>query len=103
MFCTTDGPSVSVRVIETCISSVTISLIINNHPACGIVSQTVVLHLNKTVVLLPVSDRDAPEYKFDRLNGNAMYDITIKVTYNNNTNSRIFVRSVKTLGQKCKL
>ena len=71
------------------------SLIADNHPACGDVSLTVIISDNI------VNPDDDSKYIFDELQSDTLHNITVVSTYNYN-GSRKFNQSVRTSSPKCK-
>ena len=80
---------------EICITSINISLIVDNHPACEDVLHSVTISDN---VVNPDGDS---QYFIDGLKSDTLHNITVTSTYNYN-GFKIFNRSVRTSSPKCK-
>ena len=79
-----------------CVTSVTLSLTIHSHSACGAFS----LHVNlmpSNGTILPVSN-DNLTYTFDRLTANTSYNVIVTVIINgsNTSDSQMFNKFINT-------
>ena len=87
-------PSVNITIDEVCITSITLSLTIYSHSACG--AFPLVNLMSSNGVILPVSNNDYT-YTFNGLAANISYNVTITVIYNNGTSDfQVFSKLIKT-------
>ena len=93
----TDSPSIVISEDEICTTSITISLNIYSHPACGDVSHQVSISGN--VIIYP-DTIGGSKYTVYELQSDTSYNITVTLTYK--SGSKSVTKSVRTNPSKCK-
>ena len=84
---------------HVCAASITISISLNNHQACGDVSHAAYMAWNEShIILIPVQANDSA-YEFVGLSPQTEYNIIVVII--NNDSFREFSKSAKTLVSKC--
>ena len=95
----TGPPSANIIIDEACITSVTLSLSIYSHSACGGLSHHVNLILSGRAIS-PVSNNGST-YTFNGLATNTRHNVTVTLI-NNASDINVFSESVKTLASRRK-